>query len=1199
MEISEEQESSIRKYLLGSLDDQIKMRQIEERLLLDDNFADQLAIAEDELVDQYLDGTLTESERERFLKFFLISPENKEKLRFIRNLRKYSANHVKVQSARQYSQEKRTFRVDWRNLFSSPVLRFAVMVIVFCTVAVCIWQIGFRQSNVDKGLAQLRIAYRDQRPIEPRTTAGFGYASVSITRGRPPVTDERARRLAESYLRDAAESSSDPTASHALGLLYLADKKFDEALAEFNLALKLAPDDAKLHNDLGALCLEKAKLAEENKKGGEFLENIDASLAHLNRALELNENLLEALYNKALVLQKKALTNQAREAWEKYLEKDSTSPWAEEARKHLRELQSQKTQDFSADELENAFLTAFQQKNQVEASRLLTQNREIIKEKYLPQKLAMSYTQASKNIKNEYLQALIYTGELEEQNISDSFAKNLASYYTKVSDSDLELLKQAHVLIRNSFKLCLDGKYKAAFEEASRARDIFLQAGNVYEAKLSEFLVVYCLIWSDQIGQSISSAEELANTCRKSNYKWLLSNTLYWLAAAQRATGNRIKAKANYKKCLALAEEIKDPQILQKILISFARQNNFVGQKKVAIDYLHRAFNEADNTPELSLRERWRTYSDGIEILVSSKLLNLAKAVSLENIQLARGLEGTLFIYSQLDAGIVHAQVGDYDESRILLNEVKKNAETMSDGAEQKEILAKSLLTLAFLERKLNNYSQAKQFYDEALSIVKHSKYPFFLYEIQKGRLLTDAALNNETNIEEQIAETINLAETYRKEIAEDQERNSFFNNEQDIYDIAIVNEFKQGNYNQAYNYLEISNARSLLDWIKKGVNVREEKKKLEIKFNENAQPLQLDEIQRQMPGSVQILQYAVLENKVLIWLITKDSSTVISTDIESGKLNEKVATYTELVSAHNNQKQDDAKELAREVYDLLLSPIINKLDSKREICLIPHKVLFHLPFAALTASNGEPFLAQFNFFYAPSANVFLLSTEKARQKTNITTESLLSIGNPSFDQKAFKEFQNLSDAEEEAVEIKEYYSKESQVLIGPEATKTAVQNSLKNAEVIHFAGHYIVKHGEPLFSGLLLTQTENVSDPEDNILTNAELTRQQLPQVKLVVLSACQTGIEQYYNGEGLVGLSRTFLAVGAPLVVASQWQVDSKASAELMKKFHLFRKQEKLSTTAALRRAQLEMFKAPDGHFRQPYFWAAFAAYGGYAEF
>jgi hypothetical protein len=61
-ETSEEQQNSIRKYLLASLDDEVEMRRIEEKILLDDAFVEHLSIAEDELIDEYLDGTLTETE---------------------------------------------------------------------------------------------------------------------------------------------------------------------------------------------------------------------------------------------------------------------------------------------------------------------------------------------------------------------------------------------------------------------------------------------------------------------------------------------------------------------------------------------------------------------------------------------------------------------------------------------------------------------------------------------------------------------------------------------------------------------------------------------------------------------------------------------------------------------------------------------------------------------------------------------------------------------------------------------------------------------------------------------------------------------------------------------------------------------------------------------------------------------------------
>ena len=89
----------------------------------------------------------------------------------------------------------------------------------------------------------------------------------------------------------------------------------------------------------------------------------------------------------------------------------------------------------------------------------------------------------------------------------------------------------------------------------------------------------------------------------------------------------------------------------------------------------------------------------------------------------------------------------------------------------------------------------------------------------------------------------------------------------------------------------------------------------------------------------------------------------------------------------------------------------------------------------------------------------------------------------------------------------------------------------------------------------------------------------------------------KSFIAGEGAIGASRTFLAMGVPLVIASQWKVDSYATAELMIRFHYYRKIKKLLTVEALRHSQLDLLQ--NGEFQHPSFWAAFTAYGGYSKF
>jgi CHAT domain-containing protein len=168
--------------------------------------------------------------------------------------------------------------------------------------------------------------------------------------------------------------------------------------------------------------------------------------------------------------------------------------------------------------------------------------------------------------------------------------------------------------------------------------------------------------------------------------------------------------------------------------------------------------------------------------------------------------------------------------------------------------------------------------------------------------------------------------------------------------------------------------------------------------------------------------------------------------------------------------------------------------------------------------------------------------------------------------------------------------------LIGPAAVKKTIEKRLPSADVIHFAGHYVTNPAEPLRSKLILARQEGT---ENGDLTLGDLIKFKLPRAKLVVLSACKTSGEQYYNGEGLTGIATTFLRTGIPLVIASQWSVESESTAQLMLKFHRYRKLPGVSSIAALRKAQLELLEEPNSVYNDPYYWAAFTPVGGYADF
>jgi CHAT domain-containing protein len=137
----------------------------------------------------------------------------------------------------------------------------------------------------------------------------------------------------------------------------------------------------------------------------------------------------------------------------------------------------------------------------------------------------------------------------------------------------------------------------------------------------------------------------------------------------------------------------------------------------------------------------------------------------------------------------------------------------------------------------------------------------------------------------------------------------------------------------------------------------------------------------------------------------------------------------------------------------------------------------------------------------------------------------------------------------------------------------------------VHLATHGELDSADPMASKVFLAQDQ----ANEGQLLAAELY-EILLNASLVTLSACETGLAAVENGDELIGLVRGFFFAGSRSVMASLWQVDDKATKELMSSFY----KHLLATDKmeALRRAKHYLLKTPS--FSHPFFWSAFNLYG-----
>ncbi|MGH9766566.1 MAG: CHAT domain-containing protein, partial [Blastocatellia bacterium] len=155
----------------------------------------------------------------------------------------------------------------------------------------------------------------------------------------------------------------------------------------------------------------------------------------------------------------------------------------------------------------------------------------------------------------------------------------------------------------------------------------------------------------------------------------------------------------------------------------------------------------------------------------------------------------------------------------------------------------------------------------------------------------------------------------------------------------------------------------------------------------------------------------------------------------------------------------------------------------------------------------------------------------------------------------------------------------------------TATGPELAEYRIVHFATHGLINSRRPQLSGIVLSLVNEHGRPQDGFLRAHDIYNLRLG-AELVVLSACQTALGKQVRGEGLVGLVRGFMYAGAPRVAASLWNVKDEATAELMKRFYEKMLREGMPPAAALRAAQVSMWK--DKRWEAPYYWAGFTLQG-----
>jgi CHAT domain-containing protein len=334
--------------------------------------------------------------------------------------------------------------------------------------------------------------------------------------------------------------------------------------------------------------------------------------------------------------------------------------------------------------------------------------------------------------------------------------------------------------------------------------------------------------------------------------------------------------------------------------------------------------------------------------------------------------------------------------------------------------------------------------------------------------------------------------------------------------------------------------------------------------------------------------------------------------------------TVAALREALRDEHRRDARELARTADRKIMQPLRALAGDAKQLLLSPDGDLNLIPFEALLDENGRYLVEDYSISYLTTGRDLL-----RMQTLQTSLSGPVVVANPFFGEppvataragdrrrsvttggdRSSLYFAPLTGTSEEARSIKSLFP-DASILAGREANKAALKR-LQAPAILHIATHGFffsespqtpaggkravqanVKVDNPLLrSGLALAGANLNNSGDDGVLTALEASGLNLWGTKVVTLSACETGLGDVKNGEGVYGLRRAFLLAGAQTLVMSLWPVSDRVTRETMTAYYTGLKSG-LTRGEALRQAQLALLRRKGR--QHPFYWAGFIQAG-----
>jgi CHAT domain-containing protein/tetratricopeptide (TPR) repeat protein len=950
----------------------------------------------------------------------------------------------------------------------------------------------------------------------------------------------------------------------------------DLAIARLEEAVQIAPRDAGTLSDLAA-----AYLARAGSRDPPEPEDRIYALAAADKALALDRALPAARFNRALALEQIGLWPEALKAWQGYRAVDSSSGWSEEARTRIAVLEERlRPESWDHD---RGLLNRVTGGGEVAAVREIVTRRpqesrmyaeEVVLARWAAAETAGLREEAGRELAIARTVGAVLAAAHGDRLLSEAVAAIDAA--GSRTDGKLAALARGHLLYREALDEYEPLHLAAARPLFRSAREALAEGGSPFTGWADLHLAI-CDFYDSQYPRSLEALALLGERARREGALSLLARCR-WIAGLDLYQQTALTdALTSLRESLALFERLGETENVASLHDRIALCLSHLGEPAESWRSLDRA---------LALRGHVssprRLYT--IFYTAQDMALHLGEpAVALyfldETVAAARTWKSPQSLVEALwSRSRVRDLLGLTDHALSDLREAESHLAGIRDPTSLLRVRGDIRWVTA--EARLPGDARAAiRDFTTALDLYRDAGYPDRLIDLHLERGRAALAVGEDDAAEDDFEQAITLYEGRRQKVKGGDFRISYFDQAASVFDqMVLFQAVRRGQPLRALDDVEQARARVLLDSVA------------------GAQghlpgPFTGEQIAARVPAGVALIEYAVLQDRVLIWTVRKEGVVLVSQSVGADRL----ATLVDRFRSEISRGRAAESRTARELYRLLVHPALAGARDSSLLVFIPDKSLHALPFAALPDSDtGRPLIEESTVAISPSATLFLLAREHDRELSLESPGNVLVVGNPTFDEGEHPGLEDLPAAEAEAREVGGGYPG-AQLLLGADATKRAFLKAAPEATILHLALHAIANPVAPSRSRLVLAPEPG--QPASGSLFAVEIGRLELPRTRLVVLGACETAEGRIWKTEGAESLARPFLAAGVPAVVASLWPVDDDATALLFTEFHR-QIRRGIDPATALREAQRAMIASPDERWRQPSMWAGFELIGGVTE-